>query len=230
MALTLGLAALILGLVVVGLRAAAGPSPSTEAIEVPARPGMPTSPPTSSGPPTTGPGGASPSTAVPPTGAGGTGTSIPKIDTETPRVRVSDLDGRFEVTVPRTWLNLPTLQPDENQWVPIVQRPGGEVEQSELTFAVRWAAADGCTLDRCAADVLARMRTNFPSVNPVTSPDTVGGLPALRIEVSTPDERLVAWVVVKGDRYWVPQLRGPIADFEAVLAVVRPVVTSMSFP
>jgi len=94
---------------------------------------------------------------------------------------------------------------------------------------VRWVASAGCALERCAGQVVDRLKAVFPGISPTTTSESVGGLPAVRIDASTGDQRLVAWVVVQGDRYWVPQLRGPPDGFDAVLAVAQPVVQGMSF-
>jgi len=226
--LTVGLAVLVLILVAVGLRAAGGRTTSTDIVEVPARRDsvVPTSDPSRLTPSTSAP--VSPSTTDP-TGGAGTSTTLPKVDTVTPRVKVSDADGRFGIVVPRTWLNLPTSMPDQNQWEPLAQQPNGTLVETQFLFAVRWAASGGCSVDRCAAEVVDRLKAAFPGVDPTTAPDSIGGLQAVRIEAATTTQRLVAWVVVKGDRYWVPQLRGPPDEFDPVLAVVQPVVQAMSF-
>jgi len=229
--LTIGLAVVVLALVAVGLRVAAGRSSSTDVVEVPARRGGATTPTSrfpNTSPSTTSSAGSS-STSVPAGGTSGTATTLPKVDTQTPRIKFSDADGRFDVVVPRTWLNLPTPLPDQNQWEPLAQQADGSLVETKYLFAVRWVASAGCALDRCAAQVVDRLKATFPGIDPTTAADTVGSLAAIRIEAATADQRLVAWVVVQGDRYWVPQLRGPPADFDAMLAVVQPVVQAMSF-
>jgi len=219
--LTVGLALLVLALVAVGLRAAGGRTRDGEVVEVPARRDAP---PTTSVPRSASPSTTTPSVTVP------QASPPARIDTDTPRRKATDIDGRFEITVPRTWANLPTPLEDQNQWVPYVPGPNGDLVTSELTFVVRWSPTEGCTLERCAEVIIDRVKTTYAGVTVTTASDTVGGLPAVRIEATTPDQRLVAWVVVKGDRYWVPQLRGPPAEFDEVLAVASPVVASMSFP
>jgi len=227
--LTVGLAVVVLVLVAVGLRAAGGRNRSGDVVEVPAR--------RDSVPPTTDPSSASPSTRIPgsssttapATGTRGTSTTVPKLDTATPRIRVTDTEGRFGVTVPRTWLNLPALVPDQNQWVPLAQLPTGELGRSPFTFVVRWAASDGCALEACADQVVNRLMSNSALIANTSVTERIGGRPAIRIDAATAAERVVAWVVVEGDRVWIPQLRGPATDFDTALAVVRPVVASMSF-
>ncbi len=218
--LTVGLAVLVLAMVAVGLRVGAGAPPSDEVLEVDPITGK-----------TVPPGGAvtRPSSSTTTSVPGATTTIVPPVDVTTPKIKVADADGRFTVTVPRTWLNVPTAQPDQNQWVPMAQLASGELGQTDYVFAVRWAATAGCDLERCANEVVEPLKAANPRITPVTTPDKVGGLPAIRIEVTVGDRRLVAWVVVQGDRYWVPQLRGPPEQFDLVLAVVRPVVDSMSF-
>ena len=223
--LTVALAVVILAVAGIAIRAAAGRSRTDQVVEVPPRrePLPSTSVPRRSSPSTTAP--STPTT--PTTGAGA--TPAPKLDAVTPRLKVTDLDGRFDITVPRAWLSVPTEAADQLQWVPFVERPTGEVETSGLTFAVRWADSDGCTLEQCAGVVLDRVTASTPGVSPTATPTTVGGQPAVRIEATAAGQRLVAWVVVKGDRYWVPQLRGGLDDFDMVLAVAEVVVASMSF-
>jgi len=225
--LTVALAAIVLSLVAVGLRASAGRNTSADVVEVPARPGV-VPPSTRLIPSTTGPSvfPSSPSTTTP---GGTTGTTVPAANPITPRLKVSDADGRFEVTVPRTWVNTPAGQPDQTQWVPFVQQPNGDFVPTEFVFAVRWEASDGCAVEQCAVKVVERMKTTSPGISPTTTPDTVGGQQAIRIEAATTSQRLVAWVVVEGDRFWVPQLRGPPAEFDIVLTVVKAVVATMSF-
>jgi len=221
--LTISLALVVLALVTIGLRAAGGGNKTADVVEVPSRRD---SVPTTQSPSTSSP-STSPSTTTP--AAGGSTTSVPKVDTTTPRVKVNDQDGRFEVTVPRSWLNVPTASGDQNQWSLLAQAPDGTLGQTPFIFAVRWAASEGCTLEQCAAQVVARIDTTFPGVTAATASDSVGGLSAVRIDATAADQRVVAWVVVKGDRYWVVQLRGPVDGFETMLGTVRVVVASMSF-
>jgi hypothetical protein len=235
--LTVALAATVLALVAIGLRAVAGRNASNDVVEVPARrdivpPPSSVSPsttrpavtPSTRTPSTTAPGGTTPTT-----GAGSTPTPVPGSTPASGQQKVSDLDGRFAVTLPRNFVNLPTAQPDQAQWVPFVPLPNGDFGPTGFIFAVRWVATEGCALTRCADAVVERMKATYPGINPTVTADTAGGLDAVRIEAETSDQRLVAWVVVKGDRYWVPQLRGPPLEFDVLLAVVRPVVASMSF-
>ena len=213
----------MLALVAFGLRAAAGRSRSDQVVETPARRDVG---PTTSGPsPSTTSPSATPSTTAP----RGSATTPQVVDPITPRLKVSDADGRFTVTVPRTWVNDPAALSDQTQWVPFVQQASGEFTQSEFIFAVRWGDSQGCALERCAATVVDRLKSTYPGVTPTTTPDTVGSLPAIRIEAAAGDQRLAAWVVVKGDRYWVPQMRGPAAQFDVVYQVVRDVVATMTF-
>lgn len=221
-ALTIGLAVLVLALVALGLRAAAGRNDTADVVEVPARrsPVPSTTPSTSNRAPT------SPSTSVP---GGGSTTSVPKLDTTNPKVTVNDKDGRFQVTVPRTWLNVPTTSLDQNQWQVLGQLPDGELAPTSFTFAVRWEASDGCTLEQCTQKVLQRIDALYPGVNTATTSEKIGAEPSTRLDATTGDQRVVAWIVVKGDRYWVAQLRGPAQGFDEMLTVVLPIVATMSF-
>lgn len=245
-ALTIGLAVLVVGLVALGLRAAAGRSPSAQVTEVPARRDI-VPPPSSAGPstsnpsfsptttPTTVPGSSSTTTpgTTTPGGTGTTGTTVPggaaTPDLVTPRLKFTELDGRFEVTVPRSWVNEPSAQVDQAQWVPLAPAPAGGLGKTDFLFAVRWGPSEGCKLEQCAAVVVDRMKTTYPGIIPTTTADTLGGLPAIRIDATFSNTRLVAWIVVKGDRFWVPQMRGPVDDFDVVLTVLRTVVATMSF-
>jgi hypothetical protein len=220
--LTIGLAALVLAMVVIGLQLVGGRAATTAVVEVPPR-GVAAAP-TNLAPATTGAPG-SPTTTVP----GATSTTLPKVDTTTLRVKVTDPDGRFEVTVPRSWVNLPTPLPDENQWEPTAQKDDGSLVDTPFLFGVRWAPAEGCALADCATQVVNRFKAANAGADPVLVDDTVGRLPAKRFDVTVGAQRFVAWIVAKGDRYWVPQLRGPTDTFEAQLAVVVRVVAAMSF-
>lgn len=229
--LTLGLAAVVLAVVVAGLWLGRGQTDEPAVVDIPARRDTaaqrtvpPTSTPATSAPPAT----RGTATTVPTTAPGGL-SLLPRVDTITPRVKVNDADGRFQITVPRTWGNLPTPVPDQNVWVPSIQTGTGELTDSDFLFVVRWAPALGCTLERCAEAVLERLKTVYPTIKATTSPDLIGGELAVRIDATAEDQRVVAWVVVKGDRYWVPQLRGPIDTFDPTLAVVQPIVGAMSF-
>jgi hypothetical protein len=239
---TIGVALLVVVLVAVGLRAAAGRARSDQVTEVPARrdivpPSSSASPSTTSpvSPSTTARGGTS--TTVP----GGSGTTLPGSagttvpgsagtpDLATPRIKFTELDGRFEVTVPRSWINEPVAQADQAQWVVLAPAPTGGLGRSEFRFSVRWGPSDGCALERCAAAVIDRMKTTYPGILPVTTTETLAGTPAIRIEAVFGSERLVAWIVVKGDRFWVPQMRGPVDEFDALATVLKAVVATMSF-
>lgn len=245
MALTIGLAVLVVGLVALGLRAAAGRSPSEQVTEVPARRDI-VPPPSSAGPSTSNPSFSptttpttpgSPSTTTPggsgTTTPGSTSTTVPggtaTPDLVTPRIKFTELDGKFEVTVPRSWINEPSAQVDQAQWVPLAPAPNGGLGKTDFLFAVRWGPSEGCKLEQCAAVVVDRMKTTYPGIIPATTADTLGGLPAIRIDATFSNTRLVAWIVVKGDRFWVPQMRGPVDDFDVVFTVLRTVVATMSF-
>jgi len=227
--LTVGLAVVVLAVVAVGLRATGGSNRSGDVVEVPAR--------RDAAPPTSDPSGANPSTSVPsrspfttaPATGRGTSTTLPRVDSQTPRIKVTDADGRFDITVPRTWLNLPTALADQNQWQPSEQQPNGTFTQTPFLFVVRWAPSVGCPLDLCAAQVVGRLKQTYSGLTPTITPERIGSQPAMRIEASTADQRIVVWVVVEGDRLWLPQLRGPPDGFDAVLAVAEAVVATMSF-
>jgi hypothetical protein len=227
-AFTIGISLVVVALVAVGLRAAAGRDRTEQVTEVPARRDTP-----QPGPSTTTAGGSSTTTTVRgstgTTVPGGTGTTVAPPDLVTPRIRFTELDGDFEVTVPRSWINEPTPLPDQAQWVPLAAIPGGGLGRTDFRFNVRWAPSERCTLEACAAGVLDAIKATFPGIQPVTSTDTIGGIPAIRIEATRDEQRLVAWVVVKGDRLWVPQMRGPIAEFDLMVPVLRAVVATMSF-
>lgn len=228
--LTLALAAVVLAVVGVALWLASGSTGDAGVVDIPARRDTiaPSTSPTITTPTTVTPVTPRTTTTVPTTAAPSLAT-LPRLDTMTPRITVNDADGRFRVTIPRNWGNLPTPLTDQNVWVPVVQLSSGELIDSDFLFVVRWAPADGCTLELCTAAVLERLKTVYPTITATTASDMIGGKKAIRIEATAADQRLVAWVVVEGDRYWVPQLRGPITTFDATLAVVRTVVAGMSF-
>jgi len=154
----------------------------------------------------------------------------PRLDTTTPKLKVTDLDGRFEVTVPRTWLSVPSMTPDSVVWQPLSQDANGTTSPSGFQFSVRWAPSGGCELEKCAeVKVADALKLKEPALSIKTSPDRVGDQPAVRLETSRGDQRLTAWVVVVGDRYWVPQLAGPAEKFDQLLADAQPVLATMSF-
>lgn len=225
--LPIGVAVLLLGLVTFGLRAAGGRTRTSEVVEIPARidprPTTTAPGPTTRGPSTTQPGGTTGTQPGPSAGA------TPKLDTTTPKVKVTDVDGRFEVTVPRSWVSLPGLVPDSMAWQLFVQDVDGEPLQTGFQFVVTWFASGGCDVERCAAEHVDRLKRGQPALAVTTTQDTVAGVPAVRLEASLPDQRVVDWVVVKGDRYWVVQLIGPVDGFEEVLSEVQPVLATMSF-
>ena len=224
--LPIGVAIVLLALVAVGLRAAGGRTRTNEVVEVPARldpPPSTTTPGSTPSPSTTQPGG----TAG--TRPGTPGSATTKLDTTTPKVKVTDVDGRFEVTVPRSWVSLPGIVPDSMAWQLFVQDVDGEPLQTEFQFVVKWFASGGCDLEQCAAEHVERLRRGQPALVVQASPDMVAGNPAVRLEASLPAQRVVDWVVVKDDRYWVVQLIGPLDGFEEVLSEVQPVLATMSF-
>ena len=226
------IAVLPLALTPGALRAAGGRSRTTETVEVPARPGRTTTTaPGTTAPGTTAPSGSAPSTTRP----GGATTTVPgtsgtpTLDTSTPKVKVADLDGRFEITVPRSWVSLPGIATDTLAWQLFEQDPAGEPASTDFQFIVRWFPANGCPLERCAAEQVERLTRNQPALQVRTAPETVAGQPSVRLDAALPDQRLVDWVVLEGDRYWVLQLIGPPTGFDQVLAVVEPVLATMSF-
>ena len=227
--LPIGIAVVLLALVAFGLRAAGGRTETTKTVEVPSRidPLPSTTSPTSTAPgaspSTTRPGG--PTTTTPDT----SGTTTPTLDTTTPRVKVSDTDGRFDVTVPRSWVSLPGIVPDAIAWQLFEQDADGDPVQTEFQFVVAWFAAEGCSLDRCAAQQVDRMTAAQPTLSPKSTRVNVAGRPAVRLDAVLPPRRLVDWVVVEGDRYWVVHLIGPSTGFDEVLSAVQPVLATMSF-
>jgi len=144
-------------------------------------------------------------------------------------VQVADLDGRFEVTVPRSWVSLPGTTPDTLAWQLFERDALGDPVQTDFQFIVRWFDSGGCELEACAAEQAGRLTKAQPTLPIATTPTTVAGLDSLRLDASLPLQRLVDWVVVKGDRYWVVQLIGPPDGFDEMLASVQPVLATMSF-
>lgn len=235
MALTIALAVVVVGLVAIGLRAAAGRTRGDEVTEVPARRDV--VPPNNNASPSTSNPQTAPSTTAT-TLPGSTGTTAPggtggatatPPDLLTPRIKFTELDGRFEVTVPRSWVNEPNARSDQAHWVPLAPTPSGGLGRTEFLFSVHWGPSQGCALERCASDVVDRMKVVYPTIISTTTEDSIGALRAIRIDATLGDERLMAWVVVKGDRYWVPQMRGPSDEFELAVPVLRSVVATMSF-
>jgi hypothetical protein len=107
--------------------------------------------------------------------------------------------------------------------------PNASLVMIGFTFGVRWAPTEGCTLAVCAGRVLEALKATSPGIVTTPKADSAGGLDAVRLEQDTPDERLAAWVVVKGDRSWAMLFHGPTGGFDDVLADVRPIVASMAF-
>ncbi len=226
--LPIGVAVVLLALVGLGLRAAGGRTPDPGTVEVPARAdALPrtstTTPGTSRGSSTTQPGGSTTTTP------GTSGSPTPTLDTTTPRVKVADAEGRFDITVPRSWVSLPGVVPSSIAWQLFEQDAAGDPVRTEFQFIVAWFASDGCDLEACAAQQADRLTSGQPNVTVTKGQATVGGLPAVRLEAASADQRLVDWVVVKGDRYWVVQLVGPMDGFDDVLSTVQPALATMSF-
>jgi len=215
--LTIGLALLVLALAAVGLRVAVGRERRQEVVDIPSRlvPLPPTTAPSTSVP------GPSPPSAVP--------SAAPRLDTSTPKIKIIDADGRFSISVPRSWVNLPAIEPDTVQLRLFEQAADGSVAQTEFLFMVRWFDAKGCALDVCAAEHVLRLQAGRPAVVVTLTPEAVAGRQAVRLDSSRPGQRLAGWLVPNDDRYWVMELVGPQAGFDEVLSVVRPVLASMSF-
>ena len=216
--LTIGLALLVLALAAVGLRLAGGRDRRQEVVDIPSRL-VPL--PSTTAPATSVPSTPRPSTTVPP--------ATITLDTSTPKIKMSDADGRFAITVPRSWVNLPVIEPGTVQYRLFEQAADGSVAQTQFLFMVRWFDAKGCALAVCAAEHVLRLQAGRPAVVITRTPEAVAGRPGVRLDSSLPDQRLAGWLVVEGDRYWVMELIGPQAGFDQVLSVVRPVLASMSF-
>ncbi|MEO5678764.1 MAG: hypothetical protein ABIS47_03760 [Acidimicrobiales bacterium] len=219
--LTVGLAAFVLVAAAVGLRAAGGRGPKgDEVVEVPARSDpLPSTTAPGSTDPGSGPSG--PTTAP--------GRSTVPLDATTPKLTQTDADGRFEITVPRSWVSLPALTPDSTTWQLFDQVGGATPAATGFQFAVAWFDSKGRTLEECAAAQVDAALKVQPSLSISTTPSTVGSQPAARFEVALADRRFVNWVVVRDDRYWVMQLAGPPDGFDDVLPVVERVLATMSF-
>jgi len=220
--LTVSLALVVLALAAVGLRVASGRERRQEVADIPSRlvPLPPTTVPSTSVP-APAPPAPSPPATVP--------SAVPRLDTSTPKITMTDADGRFAITVPRSWVNLPVIEPGTVQYRLFEQAADGSVAQTQFLFMVRWFDAKGCALAVCAAEHVLRLQAGRPAVVITRTPEAVAGRPGVRLDSSLPDQRLAGWLVVEGDRYWVMELIGPQAGFDQVLSVVRPVLASMSF-
>ena len=216
--LTVGLALLVLAVAAVGLRLAGGRDRRQAVVDIPSRL-VPL--PSTIAPATTVPSTLRPSTTVPP--------ATITLDTTTPKIKMTDADGRFAITVPRSWVNLPAIEPDTVQYRLFEQAADGSVEQSDFLFMVRWFDARGCALAICAGEHLLRLQAGRPSVVVNLTPEVVAGRQGVRLDSSLPDQRLAGWLVVQGNRYWAMELIGPQAGFDEVLSVVRAVLATMSF-
>ena len=216
--LTIGLAMLVLALAAAGLRLAGGRDRRPEVVDTPSRL-VPL--PSTTAPATTVPRTVRPSATAPP--------AKPTLDTSTPKIKMTDADGRFAITVPRSWVNLPAIEPDTVQYRLFEQAADGSVEQSEFLFTVRWFDAKGCARGVCAEEHLLRLQAGRPAVVFTLTPEEVAGRQGVRFDSSLPDQRLAGWLVPNDDRYWVMELLGPQAGFDDVLSVVRPVLATMSF-
>ncbi len=212
--LPIGLAAVLLAFAGLGLWAAGGRGEArTRSVEVPARVDRPLST------TTTAPSATTPRTSAP----------SPAVDLTTPKVKVSDTDGRFDITVPRSWVSLIPATRDTIAWQLLEQDAAGDPVATGFQFIVGWFDSAGCDLDGCAAQQADRLASSQPGLAITTTQTTVAGLPGRQLDAATSDRRVVDWVVVQGDRYWVVQLIGPIDGFEDALAKVEPVVATMSF-
>lgn len=215
-ALTIGLALFVLALTAFGLWLAGGRDRRPKVLDIPSR-AVPL-------PSTT-----APATSVPEPPSGTVPPDPTRLDTSTPKIKMADADGRFAITVPRSWVNLPAPEPDTVQLRLFEQGADGSVEQSEFLFMVRWFDAKGCSLATCAGEHVLRLQAGRPSVVVALTPEVVAGRQGVRLDSSVPDQRLAGWLVLRDDRYWVMELIGPQAGFDEVLSVVRPVLASMSF-
>jgi len=223
----IGLAVILLGLVTVGLREAGGPTTTPQVVEIPSRvspiPGM-----APRGTPAPGAPGAP---GAPAPGANTVAPGPTKLDLTTLNLKVSDLEGRFGVTVPRSWTSLPATVPDSMAWAPVGQAPNGEVSPTPFRFVVQWFASNGCALDQCAEQHAGTLTAKDPAAVVKSSADTLGARPAVRLDVSLREVHFVAFVVVEGDRFWVVQLRAVVTveGFDQFLSAARPVLATMSF-
>ena len=141
-----------------------------------------------------------------------------------PTVRVADPSGRFEMLVPNIWESTSSFAPDLREWKLPVRTfpPASQLLLIGFTFNVYWGEPSMCDLAQCAARLVEALQTSGATVASTLQTDVVGGEPALRIDAAALNERLTAWVVVKGDRYWVTLLSGPDADFDEMMVSVRP--------
>jgi len=225
--LTVSLALVVLALAAVGLRVAGGRERRQEVKNIPSRlvPLPPTTVPSTSVPAPAPPAPAQPAPSPPAT----VPSTAPRLDTSTPKITMTDADGRFAITVPRSWVNLPVIEPGIVQFRLFEQAADGSVKQSEFIFMVRWFDAKGCALGVCAEEHLLRLQAGRPAVVFTVTPEAVAGRQGVRFDSSLPNQRLAGWLVPDDDRYWVMELVGPQAGFDQVLSVVRPVLASMSF-
>jgi len=185
------------------------------------------------------PSSGSPSTSAPAArpgfGSGSTPTSLRRtpvtpVGPATTPLKITDVEGRFSISIPRAWETLAALDgTDTVGWV--ITQPGadGTPEASGLRFAVRWADSGGRDLAGCGDEVVARFTAANPGVRLDRTATTVNGRPAVRLDAAGSAQELTAWVVVQGDRYWVPQYARPLgttdqarSQVEAALATFTP--------
>ncbi len=225
--LTVGLAVVVLAIMGAGLAVAVRGSGTQPVKEIPSRldPLPSTTAPRTSGPSTTAPSSGRTTTTAP----GDLVNGSPRLDTTTPKLKVIDAEGRFEITVPRSWVGLPGINPDSTQWRLFEQVPDGTLNQTKFLFVVSWFPSNGCQLEDCAAEHADRLKSGQSSLVVTANTDSVGASPAVRLDSSTSTQRLAGWVVVKGDRYWAVELVGPPDGFDDVLSVAQAVLGTMSF-
>lgn len=224
--LTVAVALTVLAVVAAGIAVAVGGSKAEPVKEIPSRlDPLPSTTTVPAGPSTTAPSPGGTGTTVP----GAPANGIPKLDTTTPKVKVTDTEGRFEITVPRSWVGLPGITPDSAQWRLFEQGADGSLGQTDFLFVVTWFPSNGCGLEACAAEHVDRLKLGRPSLTVTSNAASVGSRPAVRLDSSVTDQRLAGWVVVQDDRYWAMELVGPPDGFDALLPVVQSVLATMSF-
>lgn len=226
MVLAVGVAVTILALAAIGLHAidepkpthrATGPDPGTRGFLPPSMPSN---------------GAAGPLSTWAPSPRQGTPANGPwDVDMAPPTVRIDDPAGQLELLVPVIWEGPTTPDPDVRQWrLPVrMFPPGSNLLLIGFNFTIYWGEPSGCDLGQCAARLVEALQSSGATLAPTLQSESLGGRPALRIDGSAADERVVAWVVVKDDRYWITMLAGPTGDFDEMLASVRPVLATMSF-
>ncbi|MEJ7766020.1 MAG: hypothetical protein WKF86_11025, partial [Acidimicrobiales bacterium] len=171
MVIPIVLALTVLGLVTFAVRAAAGPKTALQTVEVPARPSPMPGASAPGGTPNPGQSTVRPGPPEP-----------PKLDSSTPKVKVNDLDGRFDVTIPRGWLGIPTVVPDSVAWQPLGQDAQGRTIATDFRFIVRWFDSTGCELEQCAAEHVETLLAGDPRLMVKTKADSLAGRPAVRLD------------------------------------------------